>query len=56
MSKKYRFSASDFTEGRSAYGAVLATAAAVLGSDLVVVALAWDHPPEAGELSILHFL
>ena len=56
MSKKYNLNASDFTEGRSAYGAVLATAAAVLGSDLVVVALAWDHPPEAGGIVNITFL
>jgi len=56
MSKKFNFNASDYTEGRSAYGAVLATAAAVLGADLVVVALAWDRPPEAGGIVNITFL
>jgi len=37
-------------------GAVLATAAAVLGSDLVVVALAWGDPPLAGGLVTITFL
>ncbi|MBY9014160.1 MAG: hypothetical protein KGD68_00570 [Candidatus Lokiarchaeota archaeon] len=34
----------------------MATAAAVLGSNLVVVALAWDHPPEEGGIVTITFL
>jgi len=37
-------------------GAVIATAAAVLGSNLVVVALAWDNPPAAGGMVTITFL
>jgi hypothetical protein len=34
----------------------MATAAAVLGSNLVVVALAWDNPPAAGGMVTITFL
>ncbi len=48
MSKRYKLSLKDYSSGFVSTGAVLATAAAVLGSNLVVVALAWDNPPAAG--------
>jgi len=37
-------------------GTVTATAAALLGADLVVVALAWDNPPDAGGIITITFL
>jgi len=38
-------SSSDIVAAAPSTGASMATAAAVLGADLVVVALAWDSPP-----------
>lgn len=35
---------------------VLASAAALLGADLVVVALAWDNPPSEGGIVTITFL
>ncbi|MHA2127973.1 MAG: hypothetical protein ACW99E_21930 [Promethearchaeota archaeon] len=37
-------------------GAATATAASLLGADLVVVALAWDNPPSAGGIITITFL
>jgi len=37
-------------------GTAVATAAALLGADLVVVALAWDHPPSEGGIVTITFL
>ncbi|GAG59015.1 unnamed protein product, partial [marine sediment metagenome] len=37
-------------------GTSVATAAALLGADLVVVALAWDHPPSEGGIVTITFL
>ena len=37
-------------------GTSVATAAALLGADLVVVALAWDHPPKEGGIVTITFL
>ena len=56
MSKRYKLSLKDYSSGVVSTGAVLATAAAVLGSNLVVVALAWDNPPAAGGMVTITFL
>jgi len=56
MSKRYKLSLKDYSSGSVSTGAVLATAAAVLGSNLVVVALAWDNPPAAGGMVTITFL
>jgi len=56
MSKRYKLSLKDYYSGFVSTGAVLATAAAVLGSNLVVVALAWDNPPAAGGMVTITFL
>ncbi len=56
MSKRYKLSLKDYSSGVVSTGAVLATAAALLGSNLVVVALAWDNPPLAGGWLQLLFL
>ena len=37
-------------------GTSVATAAALLGADLVVVALAWDNPPDQGGIVTITFL
>ena len=37
-------------------GTSVATAAALLGADIVVVALAWDHPPKEGGIVTITFL
>lgn len=56
MSKKYKLSASDYTSGVINTGPIMATAAALLGSNLVVIALAWDNPPAAGGIVTITFL
>ncbi len=56
MSKRFKFSLKDYSSGVVSTGAVTATAAAVLGSNLVVVALAWDNPPSAGGMVTITFL
>jgi len=48
MSKKYGISGSDYAKGVGAAGPVMTTAAALIGANLVVVALAWDNPPKVG--------
>jgi hypothetical protein len=45
VSKESSDDASDIVAATPSAGASMATAAAVLGADLVVVALAWDSPP-----------
>ncbi|MBY8992250.1 MAG: hypothetical protein KGD58_16010 [Candidatus Lokiarchaeota archaeon] len=55
---------SDESEGIKAFKAApgastttaVAAAAALLGADLVVVALAWDHPPSEGGIVTITFL
>lgn len=37
-------------------GAMLASAAALLGANLVVIALAWDNPPSEGGIGTITFL
>ncbi|MHA2130614.1 MAG: hypothetical protein ACW99L_11625, partial [Promethearchaeota archaeon] len=45
------------TAARTGVGAVTATAGALVGADLVVVALAWDNPPsEGGIITITFFM
>ena len=56
MSKRYKLSIEDYSSGTMSTSAVIATAAAVLGSNLVVVALAWDNPPAAGGMVTITFL
>jgi len=56
MSKRYKLSLKDYSSGVVGTGAVIATAAAVLGSNLVVVALAWDNPPAEGGMVTITFL
>lgn len=47
---------SDAAERARASPGVLASAAALLGADLVVVALAWDNPPSEGGIVTITFL
>ena len=56
MSKKLNLSLSDYSAGGGSTGPVLATAAALVGANLVVVALAWDNPPTAGGIVTITFL
>ena len=56
MSKKLNLSLSDYSTGGGSTGPVLATAAALVGANLVVVALAWDNPPTAGGIVTITFL
>jgi hypothetical protein len=43
-------------KGQLRTGTAVATSAALLGADLVVVALAWDHPPSEGGIVTITFL
>ncbi|MHA1156722.1 MAG: hypothetical protein ACTSQK_11500 [Candidatus Heimdallarchaeota archaeon] len=56
MSKRYKLSLSDYSAVGGSTGPVLATAAALVGANLVVVALAWDNPPTAGGIVTITFL
>jgi len=56
MSQRSNLSLSDYKAAGGSTGPVLATAAALLGSNLVVVALAWDNPPAAGGIISITFL
>ena len=56
MGEKTNRKIAEITTSPSAAGAVLASAAALLGADLVVVALAWDHPPTEGGIFTITFL
>jgi len=56
MSKKLKLSLSDYFAVGGSTGPVLATAAALVGANLVVVALAWDNPPTAGGIVTITFL
>jgi len=53
--KPYSDVAEVYTRGSNT-GGVTASAAALLGADLVVVALAWDHPPSEGGIITITFL
>ncbi len=46
----------DASAAASASSGVTASAAALLGADLVVVALAWDNPPSEGGIVTITFL
>jgi len=56
MSKEYKLSESDYTAGVGSAGPVMTTAAALIGANLVVVALAWDNPPTVGGIVTITFL
>ena len=56
MSQRSNLTLSDYKAAGGSTGPVLATAAALLGSNLVVVALAWDNPPAAGGIISITFL
>jgi hypothetical protein len=56
MSEKTNNEIDGIKEGSTATGAATASAAALLGADLVVVALAWDHPPTEGGIVTITFL
>ena len=56
MSQRSKLTLSDYKAAGGSTGPVLATAAALLGSNLVVVALAWDNPPAAGGIISITFL
>jgi hypothetical protein len=56
MSEKSNSDIDEITVVSRATGAVTASAAALLGADLVVVALAWDHPPAEGGIVTITFL
>ncbi|MHA1239540.1 MAG: hypothetical protein ACTSQU_01985 [Promethearchaeota archaeon] len=56
MSKKDKLNLSELAAGAVSTGPVVATAAALTGADLVVVALAWDNPPTAGGIVTITFL
>jgi len=56
VSKKNKLSLSDYSAAGGSTGPVLATAAALVGANLVVVALAWDNPPTAGGIVTITFL
>lgn len=57
MSKKIYSDVTDVAiRSSSSYGAATASSAALLGADLVVVALSWDHPPSEGGIVTITFL
>jgi len=56
VSKKNKPSLSDLAAGVISTGPVVATATALTGANLVVVALAWDNPPAAGGIVTITFL
>lgn len=56
MSKKSNKNYTELAKSAPGVGTTTATAAALLGADLVVVALAWDNPPSAGGIVTITFL
>lgn len=54
--KPYSDVADVMIRSTSSYGAATASAAALLGADLVVVVLSWDHPPSEGGIVTITFL
>ncbi|MHA1477810.1 MAG: hypothetical protein ACTSPU_06390 [Promethearchaeota archaeon] len=56
MSKNNRTSGADIATGIGSSGPVMTAAAALIGANLVVVALAWDSPPLAGGIVTITFL
>jgi len=56
VSKNNRTSGTDIAAGVGSSGPVMTAAAALIGANLVVVALAWDSPPAAGGIVTITFL
>jgi len=56
VSKNNRTSGADIAAGVGSSGPVMTAAAALIGANLVVVALAWDSPPIAGGIVTITFL
>lgn len=56
VSKNNRTSGADIAAGIGSSGPVMTAAAALIGANLVVVALAWDSPPVAGGIVTITFL
>lgn len=56
VSKNNRTSGADIAAGVGSSGPVMTAAAALIGANLVVVALAWDSPPLAGGIVTITFL
>jgi len=56
VSKNNRTSGADIATGIGSSGPVMTAAAALIGANLVVVALAWDSPPLAGGIVTITFL
>jgi hypothetical protein len=56
VSEKRYHEIADVVAGGSSTSGVTASAAALLGADLVVIALAWDHPPSEGGIVTITFL
>lgn len=56
VSKENKLNLSDLATRAVSTGPVVATATALTGADLVVVALAWDNPPTAGGIVTITFL
>ena len=56
VSKKSNIDVDEMVEAYSASSAAVATAAALLGANLVVLALSWDHPPTEGGIVTITFL
>ena len=57
VSKKIYSDVTDVSiRSSSSYGAATASSASLLGADLVVVALSWDHPPSEGGIVTITFL
>ena len=56
VSKKPNNDIAEITAGKAGTGTITASAAALLGANLVVVALAWDNPPDEGGIVTITFL
>ena len=56
VSANNRTSGADIAAGVGSSGPVMTAAAALIGANLVVVALAWDSPPTAGGIVTITFL
>ncbi|TKJ23089.1 MAG: hypothetical protein CEE43_05065 [Promethearchaeota archaeon Loki_b32] len=54
--KPYKDTTDVMIRSSGASSAVLASATALLGADLVVVTLSWDHPPSEGGIVTITFL
>lgn len=54
--KAYKDAPDVLIRSSGASNAALSSAAALLGADLVVVALSWDHPPSEGGIVTITFL